>query len=167
MVWKKTSAYKELSAEDLAALSAEDRDHTYQRGDRYVLDTDGTEYMNHSCDPTAWWSGDDCITTRREIHMGEEITYDYATSEADPWWRSEWACRCGAALCRGVVTGRDCLCPKFQDRYRDHLPKWTEAFIARHRGPRGWCLRTFYALADVKRKGVGRSTTFLSSKRNK
>jgi hypothetical protein len=71
---------------------------------------------------------------RRDILPGEEITYDYATSEAHPWWKEKWVCQCGADNCRGVITGRDCLDPAFQERYRGHLPSWVLVFIEEQSG---------------------------------
>jgi hypothetical protein len=68
---------------------------------------DQTRWINHSCDPncevdsaydpvtgtvTPWW------VARRDIEIGEELTYDYAFSGhlAEP-------CNCGTAKCRGLI----------------------------------------------------------------
>jgi hypothetical protein len=70
-----------------------------------------TRWFNHSCDPNsevmskwdhaastmrAWW------VARRDIEVGEEITYDYAFAAevAEP-------CRCGTDLCRGLIVDDD------------------------------------------------------------
>ena len=46
------------------------------------------------------------IAARRTILAGEELTYDYDVCTDDPITpqeRKNWACRCGAARCRGVM----------------------------------------------------------------
>ena len=40
----------------------------------------------------------------RDVRAGEELTYDWAMEENIPT-RTE--CRCGAATCRKILTGRD------------------------------------------------------------
>jgi hypothetical protein len=68
-------------------------------------------YTNHSCDP----SGALRIIqdgARRKIEMvalralqpGNEITFDYATTEFDPVANGS-RCKCGASNCRGVLMG--------------------------------------------------------------
>ena len=68
------------------------------------------------------------LVARRDIAVGEEFTNDYATStgEAD----FVMPCRCGIALCRGVVTGRDWSRPELQQRYGDH---WVPGLLDRIR----------------------------------
>ena len=70
-----------------------------------------TRWFNHSCEPNsevhskwdheqdtmrAWW------TAKRDIAVGEEITYDYA-------FAAEVAeeCHCGAPTCRGLIVDDD------------------------------------------------------------
>ncbi len=70
-----------------------------------------TRWFNHSCDPNsevmskwdhaadtmrAWW------VAKRDIPVGEEITYDYAFAAevAEP-------CACGMATCRGLIVDDD------------------------------------------------------------
>ena len=126
-----------LTHRQLRNLPAEYHHLAYRRGERYVLCLDGSQYMNHSCDPNLWWIDDDTLVARRDIQPGEEVSYDYATSDCHPWWRPKWECNCGAACCRKVISGRDCLDPAFHERYRGHLPSWVLEFIARNRGARG------------------------------
>ena len=58
--------------------------------------------MNHSCDPTCWFEGSYLMTATRDVAPGDEITFDYCTSND---WPQDWACACGAAACRGRITG--------------------------------------------------------------
>jgi len=82
-----------------------------------LLGTGAADLVNHSCDPTALLQGSHALVARRDLTVGEELTYDYATSDANP--HLGFACRCGAALCRGRVTGEDWRDPLLQDRYGD------------------------------------------------
>jgi len=79
-----------------------------------------------------WFVGVWTLVARRMIGPGEEITYDYATSESSPTFRID-ACNCGTALCRGTVTHSDYLdLPELQARYGDHvLPYLHRALAAR------------------------------------
>ncbi|MGI5284393.1 SET domain-containing protein [Nonomuraea polychroma] len=79
---------------------------------------------NHSCDPNLWWMGPYTLAARRDLRPGEEVTNDYATCTAAPGFAME--CRCGAALCRGLITGADWRRADLQERYGDH---WTPALL--------------------------------------
>jgi SET domain-containing protein len=75
---------------------------------------DQTRFINHSCDPNAGVESglsDDgqvwaTVIAMKPIAIGEEISYDYAfpPSLAEP-------CRCGAAICRGLIIDEDALPP--------------------------------------------------------
>jgi len=126
-----------LTHRQLRALPKAFHHLAYRHADRYVLCFDGSQYMNHSCDPNLVWVDDDTLIAARDIHPGDEVTYDYGTSEVHLWWRPKWECNCGAAHCRRILSGRDCLDPAFQERYHGHLPSWVLEFIARNTGWRG------------------------------
>jgi hypothetical protein len=87
--------------------------------------------VNHSCDPNAWlrYDADGCsLVARREIAAGDEITCDYNINIAEG---TAWPCRCGAARCRGTVTGDFFHLPTpWQREYRPLLAEW---FVRRHR----------------------------------
>ena len=80
-----------------------------------MLGTGAGDLVNHSCDPTALLSGPLTLVARRDLAIGEELTFDYGTSDANPYLG--FACRCGAATCRGRVTGEDWRDPELQLRY--------------------------------------------------
>ena len=88
-------------------------------------------HVNHSCDPNAhelFEGTSSYIVARRDIASGDEITLDYNINIANG---TSWACRCGAARCRGLVVGDFFLLPKeWQREYRPLLAEW---FIKRHR----------------------------------
>ena len=64
----------------------------------------------------------------RDILASEEITTDYAYSEADPNYLPE-PCRCGSALCRRVFIGNDWKIPGLQPRYRGYFTPHLERLI--------------------------------------
>ncbi len=72
---------------------------------------------DHACDPSAWLDGLN-VVARRAIAAGEPITLDYATFCGPDM--EAFACRCGAADCRGTVTQWDHLMTAV-DRYGEHV----------------------------------------------
>ena len=65
------------------------------------------------------------LVARRDIAPGEEICFDYAMSDTDPY--DEFLCACGMEGCRGLITGADWKRPELQVRYRG----WFSAYIDR------------------------------------
>ena len=86
----------------------------------YEVCNDDSRYMNHSCDPNTWWNGEGVLVARRDVAPGEEVTYDYATSELA--LSPNIVCACGSAFCRGRITNHDYRDPAWQRRYEGHLP---------------------------------------------
>jgi uncharacterized protein len=68
------------------------------------VETDDANFMNHSCDPNSWYSGE-ILVARRNIMPDEEITYDYATDCTGRDWG--FKCGCGSGICRGIITRDD------------------------------------------------------------
>jgi SET domain-containing protein len=95
--------------------------------DRYSLPEGLSREMNHSCDPSTWWSGSNSLVARRDIQPGEEVTYDYSTSDVDHVFEME--CSCGSPRCRGTISNRDYLDPEWRKQYGSHLPPHTLAAI--------------------------------------
>lgn len=54
----------------------------------------------------------------RDIEVGEEITYDYATTETQ--FDRIPKCACGSARCRGAITSQDWRLTELQQRYPPH-----------------------------------------------
>jgi hypothetical protein len=59
-------------------------------------------YLNHSCDPNARIVGR-TVVALRAIRSGEQITFDYTTTEAS--MAEPFHCHCGAGNCLGLVRG--------------------------------------------------------------
>jgi SET domain-containing protein len=78
----------------------------------------GMIFSNHSCEPNIGVQGQIVFVAMRDVEAGEELTHDWAMTDDD---RDEMACRCGAASCRGVVTGQDWRRPELQARYGEYM----------------------------------------------
>jgi hypothetical protein len=66
-------------------------------------------YMNHSCEPSVAIRGIEVVALR-SLEPGEEITFDYCTTEA--MLISPFACACQAAACRKWIAGFLALTPE-------------------------------------------------------
>ena len=75
-------------------------------------------FLNHSCEPNVGVQGQIVFVAMRDVAAGEELTIDYGTIDHDA---EPMACRCGAADCRGTITGEDWRRPDLQRKYGDHF----------------------------------------------
>jgi uncharacterized protein len=75
-------------------------------------------FLNHSCEPNVGIQGQIVFVAMRDIDMGEELTIDYATIDHDA---EPMPCRCGAASCRRLITGRDWQKPELQQKYGSYF----------------------------------------------
>lgn len=108
-----------LAAEDIAMdteialfsgeLYDQPNAHTLQVDDcKHVLCPGGPVYTNHSCEPNAYFMflpNDPFprLTAQRDILVGEEISFDYNTTE---WEMSTpFDCLCGCKGCHGTIRG--------------------------------------------------------------
>lgn len=66
------------------------------------------QYLNHSCEPNGYMNIDD-LTVRalRDIAPGEEITFNYLTTESE--MAVPFDCICGSTNCFGFIQGRNFL----------------------------------------------------------
>jgi hypothetical protein len=77
--------------------------------------------MNHSCDPNTVFVDDGKMIATRDVEVGEEITYEYATSESQTSSHMPFPCGCGTPACRKQVTGSDFLLPALRAKYAGHF----------------------------------------------
>jgi hypothetical protein len=75
-------------------------------------------FSNHSCDPNLGVQGQIVFVAMRGIEAGEELTHDWAMTDDDDY---QMPCHCGAAACRGVISGRDWRRPELQQRYGEYM----------------------------------------------
>jgi hypothetical protein len=93
-------------------------DHLYI-GPFYQEEREGSMiFSNHSCEPNIGVQGQIVFVAMRDIAGGEELTHDWATTD-DEDYRME--CRCGAATCRKIVTGKDWQKPELQEKYTGYM----------------------------------------------
>ncbi len=97
--------------------------------DLYLLTTNEgpADWVNHSCSPNAGLCGQVVLVAMRDIRAGDEVTFDYATSDGSPY--DEFDCGCGARGCRGRVTGDDWRLEALQTRYAGHFSPYLQRRI--------------------------------------
>lgn len=68
------------------------------------------QYLNHSCGPNGYMNTAELtVRAMRDIAPGEEITFNYLTTESR--MAVPFECICGSANCFGFIQGRDFLTP--------------------------------------------------------
>lgn len=104
--------------------------HTIQIDE--FLHQDGTgetdDYFNHSCEPNTYLDFQRLqFVALRPLAAGEEISFNYLTSEWD--MAAPFTCRCGAASCVGEIRGFLHLTSEQQDA----LERWISPYLRRRR----------------------------------
>eukprot|EP01080_Neovahlkampfia_damariscottae_P002716 gene2716-3912_t len=85
-------------------------------------------FCNHSCEPTNWFDGNDFeFVASRDIKEGEDITFDYGTSETFDTTIEE--CLCGAKTCRKYITSSDWKKKELRMKYKGHFAPYIEKMI--------------------------------------
>ncbi len=72
-------------------------------------------YTNHSCDPNITIQGQINFVAMRDIITGEELTFDWATTDDDDYIMD---CNCGSSHSRGTITGQDWKNRELQEKHR-------------------------------------------------
>ena len=102
-------------------------DDPFQIGDKsYMILNKPYNYFNHSCSPNAGIKGKSTMFALRKIEKGEEITFDYSTTEwtNDAAWKINWTklwkikCKCGSKHCRKWVRIFPLLPKKLKIKYK-------------------------------------------------
>ena len=95
--------------EEATALPASLRRYVVQVEDGQYLAPleriDPAELINHCCVPTCGLRGQITLVALRAIQPGEEITFDYATTDSSPFL--EFDCACAKNPCRARVRADD------------------------------------------------------------
>lgn len=85
---------------------------------QYIGPSGGADdYPNHSCEPNGvvLLEPTPCLISLEDIHPGEEITFDYSLTCADPQW--SMTCNCGAPNCRRLIGPYWDMPQSLRDRY--------------------------------------------------
>lgn len=121
-----------IDGETLATLPPAEQVHILQiEDDLYIapFQSEAAHLVNHSCDPNAGFAGQIAVVALRDIAPGEEICFDYAMCDGSPY--DEFTCLCGAATCRGTITGSDWQLPALWERYKGHFSPYLQRRIDR------------------------------------
>jgi SET domain-containing protein len=80
---------------------------------------DDSEFFNHSCEPNVGVKGQIAIVSRRNIKKGEELYFDYDTTEttSEGWFY----CKCGSKNCRKKIDGTAWKNRNFLKKNKDFL----------------------------------------------
>lgn len=92
-----------------------------QAGDRELVERYAWRYMNHHCEPNSVIR-DRTVVAIRDIAVGDDITFDYNTTEYD--MASPFACHCGSPVCVGLVRGARHLTEEQRQRVARWLPDY-------------------------------------------
>jgi len=83
--------------------------------------------FNHSCDPNIAYSNSITFVAIRDIESGEELTFDYATSES---FFKPFKCNCGSKACRIVIKPDDWKNPKIQKKLGRYFSPYLKEKVA-------------------------------------
>jgi hypothetical protein len=83
--------------------------------------------INHSCEPNCGMRNATAIVAMRDIAIGEELTFDYAMSDASDY--DEFNCNCGTSLCRGRVRADDWRLDTLRHRYKGFFSPYIQRKI--------------------------------------
>lgn len=112
--------------------------YSVQIGENEHIDMDGEASMentmdvypyrftNHSCEPNMLLR-DGAFYAAKEIHRGEELTFNYNTTEYD--MAEPFSCSCGSVFCCGVIRGFKHLSLDEARRLSPLLPDYFKALI--------------------------------------
>lgn len=120
-----------VNGKTLALLPQREQQHSIQvEEDLYLVPhgpAEPADFVNHCCEPNAGLSGQISLVALRDIEPGEEVCFDYAMSDSSPY--DEFDCECGAANCRGRVSGNDWRRPELWERYAGHFSPYLQRRI--------------------------------------
>jgi len=86
--------------------------------------------INHSCNPNVGMRGRVLFVAMRPIKKGEELTFDYSTSEESPW---EIHCHCGAPQCRKIIRSIHHLPYETYKKYLPFIPQYFQKVYQKSR----------------------------------
>jgi hypothetical protein len=109
-----------LTRGDFAPFEAERRSRSLQVNTNLIFlgppSREPGDSINHSCEPNCGMRNATTIVAMRDIAVGEELTFDYAMSDASDY--DEFECNCGTSLCRGKVRADDWQLETLRHKYK-------------------------------------------------
>ena len=119
----KASDLKNYS-QDRVSRSIQASQHSYILSGR---ESEPGDMLNHSCNPNCGAVGIATIKAMKQIEVGDEITFDYAMTDASPY--DEFVCFCGETNCRKNITGNDWQNQEIQKKYKGYFSAYVESLI--------------------------------------
>lgn len=120
-----------VTGQELAALPKRAQHHSLQVDENFFLVPtrlpEAADYVNHSCNPNAGLSGQISLVALANIEPGDEVCFDYAMSDGNPY--DEFICACEAPNCRKYVSGNDWAIPELWERYNGHFSPYLQRRI--------------------------------------
>jgi uncharacterized protein len=89
--------------------------------------TGPADWVNHSCEPNAGIRGQVTVIAMRDIAPGEEVTFDYAMTDASDY--DEFRCECNTPACRKRITGSDWRNPELWKKYDGYFATYIQQRI--------------------------------------
>jgi hypothetical protein len=123
-----------LTLEQVEALPFEERHMVVQIDESFFLTTPedvaaGADFINHSCAPNLGFTSPITLVALRDVAPGEELTFDYAMTDATP--TLEMDCDCRTSACRGRVRSDDWRDPRLQLAYDGRFSPYLQRRIDR------------------------------------
>jgi uncharacterized protein len=79
-------------------------------------------YINHSCNPNSGIKDSVKVVAMKDIRRGEEVTFDYSTSESEDGWYL--ICHCEDKKCRRIIRSYKFLSTELKLKYRDYISEY-------------------------------------------
>jgi SET domain-containing protein len=105
-------------AEELGASEIQITEDLFIRPTTLAEREGGMTHLNHSCEPNVGLQGQIVFVAMRDIAAGEELTFDYAMTDDEPY---EMECHCDSQICRKLITGADWRKPELQNKYEGYF----------------------------------------------
>ncbi len=121
-------AIAEVFVEQRARHTIQIDEHRHQAGTDEIDD-----YLNHSCDPNCALDFERLeLVAARPLAVGDELSFNYLTSEWD--MAAPFVCGCRSAACMGTIAGFGHLSPATQDALARLVSPYLRQRLATERG---------------------------------
>ena len=85
------------------------------------------DMLNHSCEPNCGAIGTSSIVAMKDIEIGDELTFDYAMTDASEY--DEFTCACEKPNCREKISGIDWQSLNLQQKYKGYFSSYIQSLI--------------------------------------
>ena len=85
------------------------------------------DMLNHSCEPNCGAVGTSSICAIEDVEVGEELTFDYAMTDASKY--DEFECACKKPNCRKKISGSDWQNLELRKKYENYFSSYISKLI--------------------------------------